>query len=341
MERVTASRPVPAPDFVGYPEVRRGVRALLEARPGTHLRPVPACREWTVTDLVAHVVEIAERVLGQGGNPLPAPAVPALLDRWDDLGEQLDRRLAAADGRSGEIMVMDAYTHELDLRAALDVPPPAEHLAWAPSFEVLVRGFRRRVGPWPPGAAAAHDRRFGVDGRARPGGRDADGTGARPLPRPGRTAVARAAGGVRVDREPGAVAPGLHLGPVRAARVSRGIAEPAGRARLPTGVDALCELEPAGQRLAGRTRRRGSGTERPRTRGRPGCAVFGLVQAASAAVLVTAVRRTGRVRWPFMMNVGSGGSSSAATARVSAGKRSNSADRPTLATIRAMPAPRQ
>ncbi len=145
MECVTASRPVPAPDFVGYPEVRRNVRALLEARPGTHLRPVPACREWTVTDLVAHVVEIAERVLGQVGAPLPAPAVPALLDRWDDLGERLDRRLAAADGRSGEIMVMDAYTHELDLRAALDVPPPAEHLAWALSFEVLVRGFSGAV----------------------------------------------------------------------------------------------------------------------------------------------------------------------------------------------------
>ncbi|MGW4065382.1 maleylpyruvate isomerase family mycothiol-dependent enzyme [Amycolatopsis sp. NPDC004747] len=142
---MTATRPVPAPDFVGYPEVRRGIRALLEGRPGTHRRPVPACPGWTVTDLLGHLTAIGERVLERHGGTPPPPAgalaVPELLDRWDDVGEDLDRRLAAAGGRSGEVMVMDAYTHELDLRAALGVPPPVEHAAWAPSFEVLVRGF--------------------------------------------------------------------------------------------------------------------------------------------------------------------------------------------------------
>jgi len=143
---VTASRL--APDFVGYPEVRRGVRALLGSRAGAHRRPVPACPEWTVTDLLGHLIAIAERVLERhGGTPpvSPASTVPELLDRWDDVGEDLDRRLARAGGRSGEIMVMDAYTHELDLRAALGMPPPVEHAAWAPSFEVLVRGFSGSV----------------------------------------------------------------------------------------------------------------------------------------------------------------------------------------------------
>jgi uncharacterized protein (TIGR03083 family) len=131
---------------VGYPAVRRGVRALLEGRPGSGGRRVPACPEWTVTDLLGHLTAIAERVLARrGGTPPPAPdgplGVPALLDRWDEVGAEVDRRLAAVGGNSGEIMVMDAYTHELDLRAALGVPPPAEHAAWAPSFELLVRGF--------------------------------------------------------------------------------------------------------------------------------------------------------------------------------------------------------
>ncbi|MET8853776.1 maleylpyruvate isomerase family mycothiol-dependent enzyme [Amycolatopsis sp. NPDC004625] len=143
---MTATRPVPAPDFVGYPAVRRGIRALLEARPGSGHRPVPACPEWTVTDLLGHLTAIAERVLTRhGGTPPPPPSgplgVPALLDRWDEVGAEVDRRLAAAGGNRGEIMVMDAYTHELDLRAALGVPPPAAHEAWAPSFELLVRGF--------------------------------------------------------------------------------------------------------------------------------------------------------------------------------------------------------
>ncbi|MEQ0565912.1 maleylpyruvate isomerase family mycothiol-dependent enzyme [Amycolatopsis sp. NEAU-NG30] len=146
---MTATRPVPAPDFVGYPAVRHGIRALLGGRPGTHRRRVPACPEWTVTDVLRHLVAIAERVLERHGGTPPAPApdlaVPELLDRWDDIGEDLDRRLAAAGGRTGEVMVMDAYTHELDLRAALGVPPPVEHVAWAPSFEVLVRGFSGSV----------------------------------------------------------------------------------------------------------------------------------------------------------------------------------------------------
>jgi uncharacterized protein (TIGR03083 family) len=146
---VTVRRPVPAPDFIGYPEVRRGIRALLDGREGLDVRPVPACPEWTVTDLLGHLTGIAERVLERhGGTPPPAPAppdVPGLLDRWDAMGEELDGLLAEAGGRSGEIMVMDAYTHELDLRAALGVAPPDEHLAWAPSFEVLVRGFSGSV----------------------------------------------------------------------------------------------------------------------------------------------------------------------------------------------------
>ncbi|NBH06390.1 maleylpyruvate isomerase N-terminal domain-containing protein, partial [Amycolatopsis sp. SID8362] len=146
---MTATRPVPAPDFVGYPEVRRHVRALLDGRPGTHRRPVPACPKWTVTDLLEHVLEKAEGVFARLGGTLPPREgpleVPGLLDRWDELGDDLDRRLADAGGRSGDVLVMDAYTHELDLRAALGVPPPVEHLAWAPSFEVLVRGFSGSV----------------------------------------------------------------------------------------------------------------------------------------------------------------------------------------------------
>jgi uncharacterized protein (TIGR03083 family) len=143
---VRASRPTP--DFVAYPEVRSGVRALLAGRTGADRRPVPACPEWTGADLVDHLVTIADRVLERHGGTPPAarPAtVPELLDHWDEVGDELDRRLAAAGGRSGEVMVMDAYTHELDLRAALGVPPPVEHAAWAPSFEVLVRGFSGSV----------------------------------------------------------------------------------------------------------------------------------------------------------------------------------------------------
>ena len=134
----------PVPDFVAYRAVRRGVRALLGGRPDARFRRVPACPEWTVTDLLGHLTVIAGRVLARhGGTPAAPPAaagVPELLDHWDGVGEELDRRLEDAGGRSGAVMVMDAYTHELDLCAALGVAPPEDHVARAPSFEVLVRG---------------------------------------------------------------------------------------------------------------------------------------------------------------------------------------------------------
>ncbi|MGW3999502.1 maleylpyruvate isomerase family mycothiol-dependent enzyme [Amycolatopsis sp. NPDC004772] len=139
---MTASLPVP--DFVAYRAVRRGVRDLLGGRPGAGFHRVPACPEWTVTDLLGHLTAIAGRVLARhGGGPVSsagAVAVPELLDHWDDVGEELDRRLEDAGGRSGAVMVMDAYTHELDLCAALGVAPPEDHAAEAPSFEVLVSG---------------------------------------------------------------------------------------------------------------------------------------------------------------------------------------------------------
>ncbi|MEU5262377.1 maleylpyruvate isomerase family mycothiol-dependent enzyme [Amycolatopsis sp. NPDC021455] len=147
---MTASGPVP--DFVAYRAVRHGVRALLAARPDAGPGRVPACPEWTVTDLLGHLTAIAGRVLARHGGSPAAPSatadVPELLDHWDDVGEELDRRLEDAGGRSGAVMVMDAYTHELDLGAALGVAPPEDHAARVPSFEVLVSGLS--------GSIAAH-----------------------------------------------------------------------------------------------------------------------------------------------------------------------------------------
>jgi hypothetical protein len=42
--------------------------------------------------------------------------------------------------RSGDLLVMDAFTHEVDIRYALGAEPPAEHPAFAGSFQVLASG---------------------------------------------------------------------------------------------------------------------------------------------------------------------------------------------------------
>lgn len=146
---MTASELSLAPDYVGYPEIRRAVGRLLADHPGSAADPVPSCPEWTVLDLLAHLVEIAERVLVRFGEAVPPEGpreIGALLARWDSLGSTVDGLLAEARGGRGEILVMDAFTHELDLRGALGVAPPEAHVAWASSFAVLVRGFSGSAG---------------------------------------------------------------------------------------------------------------------------------------------------------------------------------------------------
>jgi uncharacterized protein (TIGR03083 family) len=136
------------PDHVGYLEVRRNVRALLAGHPGTSARTVPACPEWTVVELLAHLVEISERMLARFGAAIPPRGVQdvdALLDRWDELGADVDSLLAEAGGGMGDVAVMDAYTHELDLCAALGAPGAEQHPARAGSFAVVVRGFAGAV----------------------------------------------------------------------------------------------------------------------------------------------------------------------------------------------------
>lgn len=130
----------------GYRQVRENISILLAEHPGAGELTVPACPQWTVRDLLAHVTEICDRVITRfGGEPCPVPEtapVAELLRLWNERGPEADTLLAAdGDGKSrGDIMVMDAFTHELDLRYALGAPLPEAHAAWLRGFEVLVSG---------------------------------------------------------------------------------------------------------------------------------------------------------------------------------------------------------
>ncbi|WP_414940690.1 maleylpyruvate isomerase family mycothiol-dependent enzyme [Amycolatopsis sp. cmx-11-51] len=130
----------------GYRQVRENISILLAEHASAGERVVPACPQWTVRDLLAHVTEICDRVITRfGGEPRPVPeaaSAAGLLRLWNERGPEADTILAAeGEGESrGDIMVMDAFTHELDLRYALGAPLPEAHAAWLRSFEVLVSG---------------------------------------------------------------------------------------------------------------------------------------------------------------------------------------------------------
>jgi uncharacterized protein (TIGR03083 family) len=133
-----------------YHEVRNNVATFVEARPALTGDRVPACPEWTVRDLLAHLVGIATIVIGRLSGWPPAGRRPStdldpggLLDEWDRLGERVEQLVAEQGG--GDVMLMDAFTHELDLRATMGIPFPTCHPAFEPAFAVVRRGFAGAV----------------------------------------------------------------------------------------------------------------------------------------------------------------------------------------------------
>jgi uncharacterized protein (TIGR03083 family) len=140
------------PNHECYRHVRRTVTELLaEARPVAD-PVVPACPEWTLKGLLTHLVGVAAATIGKLSGQLAAGSsssadmdIPELLAKWEELGAEADLLLADVGGRTGNILVMDAFTHELDIRYAIGAELPAEHPAFAGAFTVLANGFGAAV----------------------------------------------------------------------------------------------------------------------------------------------------------------------------------------------------
>lgn len=116
---------------------------------------VPATPEWSVHDLVAHLVSIPSELASGKLTGIPTPeqtqaqveqrrgrGIPALLEEW----EQGFAPIVEAT-RAGLIpapLAVDAITHEQDLRGALGAPPVPDRdaVTWAALGFSLGLGFR-------------------------------------------------------------------------------------------------------------------------------------------------------------------------------------------------------
>src|SRR5439155_21655044 len=87
--------------------------------------PVVTCPEWSVHDVVAHLVGVCADVLA--GNVAGAAtdswtaaqvdtrqgrSMAELLDEWDDVGSQIEAMVDNFPGRYGNQVVADVTTHE-------------------------------------------------------------------------------------------------------------------------------------------------------------------------------------------------------------------------------------
>ncbi|HUP85695.1 MAG TPA: maleylpyruvate isomerase family mycothiol-dependent enzyme [Acidimicrobiales bacterium] len=121
---------------------------------------VPACPQWRVCDLVAHVAGVVDDVLGgrlegAGSDPWTAAHVESrrsrsfgdILADWNAQAAQLEGVLDSF-GPAGHQLVMDAVTHEHDLRGALGSAEARDSDAVRIGLDWLVQAFH--------GAAAAN-----------------------------------------------------------------------------------------------------------------------------------------------------------------------------------------
>jgi uncharacterized protein (TIGR03083 family) len=148
----TATTPDPGS---AYRTVRTRISALLDgADPEVAGRRVPGCPDWTVRELVSHLVGacsdiLAGRADGAGSDAWTAAQVaarhgqqlPEMLAEWATTGDQVAAALA---GRSalGQVL-MDALSHEYDLREALGEAPPSQDPLLDPALGWLILRFGR------------------------------------------------------------------------------------------------------------------------------------------------------------------------------------------------------
>ncbi len=123
-----------ADSAAAYAQVQERMTALLREASAEQLaRQVPACPDWTVKDLAAHVVGVAAdvaagRLEGAGSDPWTAAQVQArrgasleeMLAEWQFA--PLERALLDLDAMQAAQVVFDLTTHEHDLRGALELP---------------------------------------------------------------------------------------------------------------------------------------------------------------------------------------------------------------------------
>lgn len=133
----------------GYQRVRQGVGALVRRGPDLAPIRVPHCPEWNARELVTHLVQVCamvhDRVTGEQTPAVAETDVGALLSLWEKLSEPIDAFLGGPSAAEGAILVMDAFTHELDLADAMGAPAPQQHPALPIAMRVLVKGLTASI----------------------------------------------------------------------------------------------------------------------------------------------------------------------------------------------------
>jgi uncharacterized protein (TIGR03083 family) len=162
-----------------YAETRARVGALVSGAPDAAAIPVPACPEWTVHDVVAHLVAVVEDVLGGRLTGIPTNEATAeqvarragrpvsdMVAEWNAIAPAFEAFLSSTPVWPA---AMDALSHEQDIRGAIGQPGARDVPAIVLGTRRLVQGIPspvalvvhldgedHRVGPETPDAGDSH-----------------------------------------------------------------------------------------------------------------------------------------------------------------------------------------
>ena len=121
-------------------------------------RVVPACPQWTVRQLTAHMCGVCDDVLA--GNVAEAASEPwtgaqvqryadvslaGILDHWDEVGPRVEAMIPSVPPAPSSQMVFDATTHEHDLRGALGAAGARDSDSIVVGFAFLAKSLDRLI----------------------------------------------------------------------------------------------------------------------------------------------------------------------------------------------------
>jgi uncharacterized protein (TIGR03083 family) len=121
-------------------------------------RRVPACPDWTVRDLAAHMVGVAADFSVGNLEEVGAPewtssqvagrvdrSIAELIEEWTKLAEQVEPAADLIPPGAAQLLVGDAVTHEHDMRGAVGRPGSRESDAVWIGLDRYVRLFGKRI----------------------------------------------------------------------------------------------------------------------------------------------------------------------------------------------------
>ncbi|MCU1450046.1 MAG: hypothetical protein JWP02_2216 [Acidimicrobiales bacterium] len=124
---------------------------VTSVEPEQEKAPVPACPEWSVHDVLAHLTGVCADVLagnidGVTTDPWTAAQVERRRDvpldevvkEWSETAPQVEAMAEHFPGRAGEQWVFDLTTHEQDIRGALSRPGARDSDGIAVGLDFLV-----------------------------------------------------------------------------------------------------------------------------------------------------------------------------------------------------------